>query len=132
MAFAFRFRGRIDAPVRCRSIDHDDIGEENFVGVKNVVLMDVTDFRDRIAYDLIDVEDGSERLAVLLQFRNRDLAADDDQVTLGVGLAGDAAVFILLQTGVENRIGNGVANLVGMAFADRLGGKDKTSRHGTR
>ena len=131
VAFAFRF-GLVDALRNIGRLIGDDIGEENFVGVKNVVLMDVADFRDRIADDLIDVENGSERLALLLQFRNRDLAADDDHVAFCVGLAGNAAVFILLQTGIENGIGDGVANFVGVTFTDRLGGKDKASRHETR
>ena len=62
-------------------------------------------------------------------FRNRDLAADDDQVALGVGLAGDAAVFVLGQTGVEDRVGNRVANFIGVTFTNGFGRKDETTSH---
>src|SRR5581483_2389609 len=108
----------------------DDVRQENFVGMKNVVLVDVTDFRDGIAHDPVDVENGSERLALLLEFRNGDFAADNDHVAFGVGLAGDPAVFILLQTSVEDGVGNGVTNFVRVTFTDRFRGKNKASRHG--
>ena len=47
-----------------------------------------------------------------------DFAADDDDVAFCVGLTGDPAVLVLSEAGVQYRVGNGVANLVGMAFAD--------------
>ena len=56
-----------------------------------------------------------------------DFAADDDDVALGVSLAGHAAVRVLGQAGVQHRVGNGVANFVRMAFADGLGGEDESS-----
>ena len=59
-----------------------------------------------------------------------DFAADDDEVGLGVGFAGDAAELVLREAGVQHGIGNGVAHFVRMAFADGLGGKDKVFAHG--
>ena len=44
-----------------------------------------------------------ERFPLLLQLRDRDLAAHDNDVALGVGLAGDAACFVLGQAGIEDR-----------------------------
>jgi hypothetical protein len=38
---------------------------------------------------------------------------------------------ILPDAGVEDRVGNGVANFVGVTFTDRLRGKDVASRHKT-
>ena len=59
----------------------------------------------------------------------RDFAADDDDVGLGVGFAGDAAELVLREAGVQHGIGNGVGDLVRMAFADGLGGKDVIVAH---
>ena len=38
-------------------------------------------------------------------------------------LAGDAAVGVLFQNGVEHRVGDLVADFVGMPFGDGLGGE---------
>lgn len=43
-----------------------------------------------------------------------DFAGDDDHAGLGQGFARDAALRVLRQTGVQNRIRNGIAQLVGM------------------
>ena len=61
----------------------------------------------------------------------RDFTTDDDDVGFRVAFAGDAAGFVLRQTGVEDGIGNRVAYLVGMAFADGLGGEDEFFAHET-
>ena len=58
-----------------------------------------------------------------------DFAADDDEVGLGVGFAGDAAELVLREAGVQDVIRNGVADLVGMALADRLRRKDEIFAH---
>jgi hypothetical protein len=52
-----------------------------------------------------------------------DLAAYDDEAGLAKRLAGDAAQWILLEACVEHRIGNRVADLVGVPFAHRFGSK---------
>ena len=59
---------------------------ENFVRVKNVVVIHVADLAHGIAHDL-DV-------IASLCF-GRDFAADDDDVALRVGLASHAAVLVL-------------------------------------
>ncbi len=46
-----------------------------------------------------------------------DFAAHDDHVAFGVSFAGHAAARVLRQVGVQHRVGNGVANFVGMPFA---------------
>ena len=109
----------------------DDGVNENLLGVKNVVIVDVTDLAHGIAHDLIDRNDVFQMLA-LRQIGDRDLAADDDDVALGVGLAGDAALAILPQAGVEDGVGNGVANFIRMAFAHGFGSKNETSKHGAK
>ena len=99
-----------------------------FFGVKHVVVVDVTDLAHRIAHDLVDRDDVFQMLA-LRQIRNRDLTADDHDVALGVGLAGHAALAILPEAGVQDGVGNGVANFVRMAFANGFGSKNETSKH---
>ena len=91
--------------------------------------MDVTNFAHGIADDANDRDDVFEMLA-LRQIRNRDLAADYDNVALCVGFAGDPASFILAKAGVENGVGDGVANFIRMAFAHGFGSKNETSEHG--
>ena len=41
----------------------DDVVDENLVGVKNVVVIHVTDLADGVADDLVDRYDDVERLA---------------------------------------------------------------------
>ena len=50
----------------------------------------------------------------------RDFAGDDDQAGGGQRLAGDAAVGILVEAGVQDGVGNLVGDLVGMTFGDGL------------
>ena len=53
-----------------------------------------------------------------------DLTTDDHDVALGEGFAGDAALRVHREAGVEDGIGDGVANFVWMAFADGLRRED--------
>ncbi|KAL4273017.1 hypothetical protein GQ457_13G023280 [Hibiscus cannabinus] len=52
-----------------------------------------------------------------------DFTKDHHHVGLGAGLASDLAVGILRQAGVEDRIGDLIAELVGMSLVNRLRGK---------
>ena len=67
-----------------RLLRHDDI-HKNFVRMKHIVVVDVTDFADGVARDLHEVELGLRG----------DFAADDGDVRLHIGFAGDTAEFIL-------------------------------------
>ena len=97
-----------------RLLRHDDV-DEHLVRVKHVVVVDVADFADGVAGDLHEVELGL----------GGDLAADDGDVGLHVGFAGDAAELVLREAGVQHGVGNGVGDFVRMAFADGLGRKDE-------
>ena len=97
----------------------DDGVHEHLVGMEHVVVVHVADFADGVAGDFGEVEFGARG----------DFAADDDDVGFGVAFAGDAAEFVLRQAGVQHGVGNGVANLVRMAFADGLRGKDVVFAH---
>jgi hypothetical protein len=82
--------------------------------MEHVIVVDVADLADRLARDLFDVE-----------FRlGRDFAADNDDVRLDVGFARDAAELVSREAGIEDRVGNRIGDLVGMALADGFRGKD--------
>ena len=55
-----------------------------------------------------------------------DLAHDVDQPRGGAGLAGHAAIGILLQNGVQNGVADLVADLVGMPLGNGFGGKQSS------
>ena len=66
----------------------------------------------------------SRTICVEIELRlGGDFAADDDDVALHVSLAGHAAVLVLREAGVQDGVGNGVADFVRVAFADGLGEK---------
>ncbi len=88
--------------------------------MKHVILVRVADVADGLARDLVEVQLGL----------GGDFTADHHEVALGVGFTRHAAVPVLRQTGVQHIIGNGVANLVRMAFADGLRGKYEVFAHG--
>jgi hypothetical protein len=107
----------------------DDGVNENLLGVKHIVIVDVPDFAHGIAHDLIDRNDVFQVFA-LRQIGDRDLTADDYDVALGVGLTGHSALAILPQAGVQDGVGNGVTNLVRMTLANGFGSKNETTKHG--
>ena len=100
----------------------DDVVDEDGVCVEDVVAVVVADLTDRIADDLSKIQDRLEGL--LAELGNGDLTADHHDVALGIGLAGNAAHRIECQAGIEDGVGNGVADLVGMALADGFGRED--------
>ena len=102
--------------------------DEDFARVKNIVVVDVANFADGVADDLIN-RDGRFQVRIFRQIRNCYLAANDHEVTFSVGLASDPAALVARDTGVKHRVRDGVANFIGMTFADGFGGKDKTAEH---
>ena len=110
---------RVDALGDVRALGRDDVHDEHAIGVEYVIVVGVADVADGLAHDLIV---GGHGLG-------GDFATDHDDVALGVGLASDPAGGILGQARVEHGVGNGVADFVGMAFADRLRRKDVISAH---
>ena len=68
-------------------------------------------------------------LAIVDVRLGRDFAGNHDEAGGDQGFAGDAALRVFGQNGVEDGIGNLVGDLVRMAFANRLGRKEKLSGH---
>ena len=84
------------------------------VGAESDSGLVVADPPDRIEGHLLPVDFGA----------GGDFAGNDHQVGGRQRLAGDPAFGILGETGVENRVGNLVADLVGMALRDRFRSED--------
>ena len=116
--FAFGFFG-IDALGNVLALLGDGLGDDDLVGVENVVVIHVADLADGAADDFFKIQVGVRG----------DFAGEHDHVALHERFAGHAAAFVLGQTRVEDRVGNGVANFVRVAFANRLGRKDVVRGH---
>ena len=97
----------------------DDVLNENPVGMKHIIVVHVTDFAHRIPHDVDVIE---FRLA-------RYFAANNDDIALSVGFAGDTASLVDREAGVEHGIGNGIANFIRVTFTHGFGRKDKTTEH---
>src|SRR6266699_2997521 len=89
----------------------DDVGDENFIRMKNVVIIHVTNLAHGIANDLHVIE----------FCLGGNFASNDYDVALGIGLTRHATVAILRETGIEDGIRNRVANFIGLAFGDGFG-----------
>ena len=65
------------------------------------------------------------------QHGRRDFSSHDDLACGGHDLAGHTGGGVTLQTGIQHGIRDGVAQLVGMAFRDRLGSQNNFIFHGS-
>ena len=99
--FAFGFL-RVNALRDVRALAGEEVRNENSVSVEDIVVIRVSDATDGFANDAADVEYGVE--SGTLDLGNRDLATDDYGVALNESLAGNAAVFVECQAGIENRV----------------------------
>ena len=74
----------IDALRNIGGLSGEVVVDENGVGVKHVVVVGVADVADRVADDFAEVDRLFKRLSLtrflVLELRDRDLAADDDDV----------------------------------------------------
>jgi hypothetical protein len=90
------------------------------IGVENTIAVYVPDAAHGIAYLFSEIEPGVAG----------DLARQHYQIAFGQRFAGYSTQWVLFETGVENVIANRVADLIGVAFSNGLGGKNVTARHG--
>ena len=105
-----------------RRLGGEVVVDENPVGVEHVVVVGVADAGDRVANDLFDVDDRTDRL--FADFRDGDFAADHHEVAFHKRLAGDSALGVHREASIEDGIRNGVCNLVRMAFTNGFGRKN--------
>ena len=105
--------GTVDALVDVRRLFADGVQHGAGVGVEAHVGVGVTNLAHGVAHDLFDVDPG----------RGGHFAGYHHHAGLDQGFAGDARLGVLLQDGVQHRIGDLVGDFIGMAFGDRLGSK---------
>ena len=105
--------GLVDALRDVRRLLVDRVQDGARVGREAELGVGVADLADRLARDLLDVHVGV----------GRDLSGDDDQTGVDERLAGDAAVGVVFQHGVEHAVGDLVGDLVRVPLRDRLGGE---------
>ena len=85
------------------------------------------DRHSRVACEVLCKED---RVVHDHALARRDLAGEHDVAVLHEDLARDARGGVLRQVGVEDRVGDVVADLVGVPLGDGLGGEDVLRRGG--
>ncbi len=108
-----RLVGGVDALGDVGRLLVDRVDHRAGVAVEAVGGVVVADPAHSLARDLLDVDVGV----------GRDLAGDDDEAGVDERLAGDPAVGVIAQDGVEHAVGDLVGDLVGVALGDRLGGE---------
>ena len=91
----------------------EQVGDEDLVGVEDVVVVHVADLADGGADDFLEVDLGL----------GGEFAGDDDVVALDQGLAGDARETVLREAGVEDGVRDAVGDLVRVALPDGFGGE---------
>jgi hypothetical protein len=111
--------GPIDAARDLGRLTSEELLHEGGVGGEGGAGIGVADPADGLARDGGEIDRGARG----------DLAGEDDQVLLAEDLAGDAAGRILRQVCIEDRVGDRVADLVGMTLGDRFRGEDERIRH---
>ena len=62
-------------------------------------------------------------MSLVIDVGTAHLAGDDDAVGGGQGLAGHARLGLCRQIGIDDRVGDPVADLVGMAFGNGFAGE---------
>lgn len=87
--------------------------------IKAFVGVIVADFFDGVACDLLEVEDGF----------GGDLTRDYDQAGVEESFACNAAAGIVFEAGIKDCIRDLIRHLVGVAFGDGFGGKEKILVH---
>ncbi len=87
--------------------------------MKNVVLMGVANLADRLARNRVEIQLGF----------GGDFASDYYKIRLGISLTRNTAGGVHSQASIQHCIGNCIAHLVGMTFADGLGRENKVLTH---
>ena len=72
-----------------------------------------------VVVDVADASNGfSNHLVVVKVGLGGDFTTDHDHIAFDKGFASHSARFVLCEAGIQNGVGNGIANLVRMAFTD--------------
>jgi hypothetical protein len=84
-------------------------------GIQTMRCIDIPDVTDHITDEVVEVQNGT----------GTDFSSDKHHAGRRESLAGNPAVVVGCHAGIEDRIGNLIAQLVGMAFADRFGSEEE-------
>eukprot|EP00043_Microstomoeca_roanoka_P004758 m.51645 g.51645 ORF g.51645 m.51645 type:complete len:302 (+) comp12638_c1_seq1:377-1282(+) len=93
-------------------------------GDEHVAGLVIKTFLVRVITNLLDA--AADNLLVVNVSAGSNLTKDHNHTSLASGLASDAGLRVLLEASVEDGIRHLIADLVGMAFADRLGGEEES------
>ena len=104
----------VDTHRDVRRLARDELRDLDAAGVERLVRVHVSDLANRIAHDAF----------VVHGHRRRDLAGEHDLAALTQNLTGDSTRRVSTEVGVENGVGDVIADFVRVAFADRLGCED--------
>ena len=96
-----------------------EVGNEDTVSVEDIVVVGVADTTNGFANDRADIQNRVKGSA--FDFWDGDLTTYDDGIAFHEGLAGNTAGFVDREAGVEDGVGNGVADFIWMAFANGFG-----------
>ncbi len=114
---------------------HFDVGAvigETVLVVANILDHAARDLGDQLAIDDRDAVDVAEQLAAALA-RNHDLVGRAQRLAAETGIdltvVGDTELDVLLEEGIEDRVGDLIRNLVRMALGNRLAGEQIRRAH---
>ena len=89
----------------------ESVHDVDAVGMKDIIIVGITDLTDRGSNELIVIELGA----------GGNFSGNDNEVRFYKSFTGDTAGGILAEARVEHCVRNGITNLIGMAFANRFG-----------
>ena len=119
---ADQVRGRIHAAADLPALPGDVLQDVDAVGVERGLRVVVAQLAHGLAHEGQVVERGD----------GADLTGQDHDARLAEHLAGDPAPAVQLEIGVEDRVGDVVADLVRVALRHRLGGENDAAAGAAR
>ena len=114
LALEFPEAAAVDALIDIGRLGVDGVDDGHRGVIEAIVGVGVADILRDAARDFLYIDIGA----------GGDFAADEDHAGSRVAFAGDMAFGIILEAGVEHRVGDLIAELVGMAFAHGFGGEE--------
>ena len=106
--------GAVDSARDAFALLSDQIGDPDLVGMEFVLVVGVTNRPNGPAGNHLVVD---QRVGI-------DFPGQDDIASLAENLAGHAAIGILVKAGVQDRVGDEVADFVRVTFRDGFGGEE--------
>src|SRR5258708_2614868 len=112
-------RFSIDALSNVAGLTTQRLNHQTSLSVEKRSIVSVSDFPN-CRSDLLDVVEPRV---------GRNFAGDDDQISFGKGFTSDPATWVLGKAGIQDSVGDSIADFVWMTFSYRFGREDITTRH---